>query len=86
MSSTKPLFPGKKQHVKELFGFGRISFPNSAPKHHQAAWAGSQPAQLLRNATTHGVPRRLPLLTPSPLPRAAFQLEEAKHPTFPAHQ
>lgn len=68
--------PGKKQHTEEL-----IAFPHAAPKHHRAAWAGSQPAQKCPCPWgTHGVP----LLTPSPLPRAAFQLEEAKHST-PLH-
>lgn len=45
-----------------------------------------QGPSLPRNAPVRGVPHGVPLLTPSPLPRAAFQLEEAKHPTFPAHQ
>lgn len=44
MNSTKTLSPGKK-HAEELFGFGKISFPHPAPKHHRAAWTGSQPAQ-----------------------------------------
>lgn len=45
-----------------------------------------QGPSLPRNVPAHGVPHGLPLLNPSPLPRAAFQLEEARHPTFPARQ
>lgn len=65
-SSAKALSSGKKQHIEELFGFGRICFPHQAPTHCRATRAGSRPAQLPKNARADGGTRVGFLCSPHP--------------------